>query len=343
MRVLVLAGGDSSEREVSLNSGAAVCEALRELGHHVLAVDPSDGRSLIGEDGTFLITREEEPDETELPEVVESRGLVAALAGQGLVDVDVVLIALHGGAGENGVIQCLLDLAGVPYTGSGMAASAASMDKAMTKRLMASVDVPTPRWGLCRVLPDEDLTDIVQEIHHQFKLPLIVKPNDGGSTIGLTKVKTAEGIAAAMELAAKYGSNVLVEEFIKGREITVAVFDGKAYPLVEIRPTNELYDYEAKYTKGKSQYIAPAPVDEKTGTRMQEAALRVYDAVGAAGLARVDFILGEANDFYCLELNTLPGMTALSLAPMAMKCEGIQFPQMLQMMIESALRGRDSG
>ncbi|MBD3258347.1 D-alanine--D-alanine ligase [candidate division GN15 bacterium] len=338
VRVLLLAGGDSSEREVSLTSGASVCKALRELGHHVAPLDPASGQYLEEHEGKLMATSEGSAEATAIGSDIAYRGLIQAWTSDALVETDVVFIALHGGSGENGTIQCLLDLAGVPYTGSGMTASAAAMDKAMAKRLMEAVQVPTPRWGLCDIRVDEDVSEIAAEINHQFKTPLIIKPDDGGSTIGLTKVQTAEGIGPALRMAAEHGRKVLVEEYIAGRELTVAVFDGKAYPIVEIKPVNELYDYEAKYTKGKSEYVAPAEVDEKLGTEMQEAALRVYDAVGAAGLARVDFILGDAGDYYCLEINTLPGMTALSLAPMAMQVEGIDFPHMLQMMLESALR-----
>jgi D-alanine-D-alanine ligase len=336
VKVLVLAGGDSNERQVSLTSGAAVFEALERLGHEVLVMDPSTGQSLLGPDGKYALEADKNSDSRLV--TVDRKTLANSLVRFDYHDVDVVFIALHGGAGENGTIQNLLDLAGVAYTGSGMAASAVSMDKAMGKRLMKSVDVPTPTWALCQLDSEEDIPQITAHIASRFKPPLIIKPNDGGSTIGLTKVYDVEQIPRALKAALEHSHAVLVEEFIPGREVTVAVFDGEAYPVVEIRPKNGLYDYEAKYTKGMSEYLAPAPIEEAVAEQLQKSAVRVYEAMGAEGLARVDFILRDDGRFYCLELNSLPGMTALSLAPMAMKVKGISYEQLVQMQLESALK-----
>jgi D-alanine-D-alanine ligase len=334
MKVLLLAGGNSSEAAVSINSGRAIYDALKRLGHDVLAIDPAGGKSLVGSDGNYL--PQAAPTSTA---VTAAPGSLPALTfgPANLKDVSVVLIALHGGEGENGTIQCLLDLSGMKYTGSGMAASAIAMNKAITKRLLATVDVPTPDWKLYQYRSAADAQPIKSDLLSQFKYPFIIKPNESGSTVGLTKVKEESEIIPALASAAGEGPGVLVEEFISGREITAAVLDGHAFPLVEIRPKNELYDYEAKYTKGKSEYLAPAPLDAATTTRIQEAGLRAYQVIGASGLARVDFILQENGTFHCLEINTLPGMTNLSLAPMAAKCEGIDFDTLIDKLIQSAI------
>jgi len=338
VRILVLAGGDSNEWAVSLDSGAAICHALKRLGHEVHAINPASGLNLIDAEGHFWL----EDDSASDSDLVTHKGDLSLLANAlstTYADIDLVFIGLHGGGGEDGSIQNLLELAGKKYTGSDMSASAVAMNKAVAKRIMASVDVPTPRWKLYRVGVNEEFSQWADEIADEFGVPLIVKPNDGGSTIGLTKVKSVSDITEALRLAAEQSNEILVEAYIAGRELTVSVFDGKAYPLVEIKPVSGgLYDYEAKYTKGKSEYIAPADVDETLAVNIQQAAVRIYDAVGCIGLARVDFILNEKNLFFCLEINTLPGMTALSLSPMAVACEGIGFDQLVAMIIDSAMR-----
>ncbi len=339
MKVLVLAGGKSSEREVSLNSGSAITASLRRIGHTVTAIDPATGRNLIGADGQY------NPKLTGGDEVfsgaVVSSEIALAMNSREMRDIDVVFIALHGGAGENGTLQNLLSLSGQKYTGSNMTASAVAMDKAMTKRLMASVNVRTPHWKLYHLDTGAISASVVQSIVDHFKYPFIVKPNDGGSTVGLTKIERADQIETALQSAAKESRHVLVEEYVHGRELTVAVLDGEAFPVVEIRPLSGLYDYEAKYTKGKSEYLCPAPISDDISAGLKHAALQVYEVVGASGLARIDFLLSDDNRSYCLEINTLPGMTNLSLAPMAAKAAGIEFDQLLGKIIDSALRRKD--
>jgi D-alanine-D-alanine ligase len=341
MKVLLLAGGDSNERPVSLNSGAAICEALRRLDHEVIAIDPATGQSLLDSNGRFLTSSPQTPGSGQVPEKVKPRALASSLAAADFEDIDVVFIALHGGTGENGSIQNLLHLAGKKYTGSNMVASAAAMNKAMTKRLMRAVGVCTPKWKLYQPTGTDRKDAIAGQIERDFKLPIIVKPNDSGSTIGLTRVTDIDQIGDAVRMALEHSSQVLVEEYIPGRELTVSVFDGRAFPVVEIKPVCGLYDYEAKYTKGKSEYVVPAPLDDSLAQTLKEAAVKVYNAVGAAGLARVDFILAENNDYYCLELNTLPGMTGLSLSPMSLNSAGIDFDRLVSMIIDSAIRRQD--
>jgi D-alanine-D-alanine ligase len=339
MRVLLLAGGNSSENQVSLNTGAAIYESLRRSGHLVQAIDPASGRNLLLGDGTFD-AKLPTPDSKSTNDASDARALARVLTKPTVGDVDVVFIALHGGAGENGTIQSLLDLSGITYTGSGMAASAIAMNKAITKRLFASAGIPTPKWALYRCSGHQDAAHIAGEIETEFELPVIVKPNDGGSTVGLTKVTCSSELHAAIECAAKESREILVEDYISGRELTVAVLDGEAFPVVEIRPKSGIYDYEAKYTKGKSEYLAPSPIPEHISDKVREAATKAFDLIGAAGLARIDFLYREPEEYYCLEVNTLPGMTNLSLAPMAAKCVGISFDQLVERIIQSAINRR---
>jgi D-alanine-D-alanine ligase len=336
MRVLLVAGGNSSENQVSLNTGAAIYESLRRSGHEVQAIDPASGRNLIAADGTFdarLITLSSGSTSND----ADSKALSAALSTPVFRNIDVVFIALHGGEGENGMIQSLLDLSGIKYTGSGMTASAVAMNKAITKRLFASAGISTPKWELYRYTGPKDVKKFADDITSRFSFPVIVKPNDGGSTVGLTKAMCANGLPEAIESAVKESCNILVEDYIAGRELTVAVLDGEAFPVVEIRPRNGLYDYEAKYTKGKSEYLAPAPIPDAVAISVKEAAVKAFDMIGASGLARIDFLYQEPSKYYCLEVNTLPGMTNLSLAPMAAKCAGISFDQLVERIIQSAL------
>ncbi|MEW6412354.1 MAG: D-alanine--D-alanine ligase [Candidatus Zixiibacteriota bacterium] len=336
MRVLLLAGGDSSERRVSLDSGKAVYEALRRLGHKVYAIDPSTGRSLLTSDGSFIEHKSDPAARTPVPKS-KTWSLANALGSPGFTDIEVVFITLHGGSGENGKIQCLLDLAGKKYTGSNMAASAIAMDKAVAKKLSIAENIQTPEFALYRTKGKKIDERLGQEICQRFKFPIIVKPNDGGSTIGLSKVESAEALPEALEKCKKETDDILVEKYIKGREITAAVLDGKALPLVEIKPKKGLYDFEAKYTKGMSDYIVPAEIDKDAAASIQQAALRIYNVIGATGLVRVDFILDEDNQYFFLELNTLPGMTELSLAPMAANAVGIGFDDLVNKLMNSAM------
>jgi len=337
MKVLLLAGGDSSEREVSLNSGAAIFAALHRLGYAVLPLDPANGKSLLSADGEFLtkggITTAVASDSPQTGAMV----LAKSITSSEFADFDVVFLALHGGKGENGSIQNLLELARKPYTGSDMKASAIAMDKATSKRLFESEGIATPKWKSYDIKSGMIEEKTIKEIKKHFKFPIIVKPNDGGSTIGLTKVSKPKELMTALEISLKESNCLLVEDYIAGRELTVPVMDGQALPVIEIIPQNGLYDYEAKYTKGKTEYIVPAKIPSKLAKKMQQAAVRVYEIIGASGLARVDFMLNKSGKFYCLEINTLPGMTELSLSPMAAQAAGMSFDELIEKMIESAV------
>ena len=336
MKVLLLVGGDSPEREVSFTSGRAIFDALTDQGHDVLALDPASGQSLLSADGAYLevlpVSDQVEGQES------GSKDLTHHLATSIEGGIDVVFIGLHGGSGENGSIQNLLDLSGMAYTGSNMTVSAVAMDKALTKRVCHSLKIETPDWQLYRIPDGRITTELYADISSSFELPYIVKPNDGGSTVGLTKVNTPVQLTPALLEVIGETTNVLVEKYIAGRELTVAVLDGHAFPLVEIKPKKGLYDYEAKYTTGGSEYICPAVVPDAITTQAQDSAVRLYEAIGVAGLARVDFLMDARQCLYCLEINTLPGMTALSLAPMAAKAEGISFEKLIEMVLESAVK-----
>ncbi len=238
MKVLLLAGGDSNEREVSLTTGKAVSEALMRLGHRVRAIDPADGQSLLGADGDFIALDRSRSVATDVADYTDLTALTAVLGAEEMDDVEVVFIALHGGAGENGSIQCLLELSGIAGTGSSMTASAVAMDKAISKRLFTSVGVPTPDWQLYRLDSDNSIDSIADAVRNRFAFPIIVKPNDGGSTIGLTRVTGDDQLRPAIETAAEQSRRILVERYLPGRELTVAMLDGEALPVVEIKAVN---------------------------------------------------------------------------------------------------------
>ncbi|MFH1853540.1 MAG: D-alanine--D-alanine ligase [Candidatus Neomarinimicrobiota bacterium] len=296
MKIVVLMGGVSPEREVSLTTGAAVHAACRELGYEasqlVLSADPLD-----------LVDR--------------------------LRAADLVFNALHGGQGENGVIQGFLESIGVPYTGSGPLASGICMDKNLSKQLVRLIGLDTPDWELLNGLRTAPL-------NHWHEYPLVVKPNDLGSTIGLTIVRQATELQPALELAQRYSPNVLIEQFISGRELTVAILEDEVLPVVEIRPSHGLYDYDCKYTSGLSDYFCPADIPEQTGRDLQSAALRIFRELQCSHYSRIDFRLDESGRFWFLEANTLPGMTSTSLVPKAAKAAGISFNELVKRIIQHA-------
>ena len=323
MKIAVLMGGRSSEREISVRTGSGVAQALRNLGHDVAAVDAANGR--------LLPAGEEE--RAALPsEALESAGETALARPETMAGADVVFIALHGAAGENGTLQALLDLAGKTYTGSGMLASALAMNKATSKRIFVQAGIPTPRW--CLLEPGEGAAAI--EIAALGGLPLVVKPNEEGSSVGLTIVREMSELPRAIELAASLGE-VLVEEYIDGRELTVAMLGDEALPVVEIRPRSGLYDYESKYTAGRSEYFCPADLPADVTARVCMLGAGAARALGCRGVSRVDFRLDAKQVPYCLEVNTVPGMTPTSLVPMAAKARGLSYDQLVQRMLDLAL------
>jgi D-alanine-D-alanine ligase len=327
MKVALLMGGRSSEREISLRTGRGIAQALRNLGHEVLAVDAANGRLLpAGHEETAALPAEAVRG---LPTSVTSAIAQADAVNQ----AEVVLIALHGGAGEDGTIQALLELAGKPYTGSGVLASALAMNKAMAKRIFEHEGIPTPKWILARAgvsLPAVDATAL-------GGYPLVVKPNAEGSTVGLTIVTRPADLPEALALAGRYGPEVLIEQFIPGRELTVAVLGDEALPIVEIRPQGGHYDYESKYTAGKSEYFCPADLPGPLAARIRDLGLRAARALGCGGVSRADVRLSPRNEPFLLEVNTIPGMTPTSLVPMAAKAAGMSYDALVSRMLELAI------
>jgi D-alanine-D-alanine ligase len=337
VKIVVLMGGTSAEREISLRTGAGIAQALRARHHDVTALDTADGAVLPPgmESGRPLPA-------AGVPASGASTSAPSALAprtdwagGAVVKGADLVFIALHGGIGEDGTLQALLDLTGKPYTGSGMLSSAVAMDKALAKKLFEREGVPTPPWRLYRrrdaVRPDAAAVEAVGGY------PVIVKPNDEGSTFGLTVVKSDAELGPAFDEALRYSNHVLLEAFVPGRELTVAVLGDRALPIVEIRPKSGLYDYESKYTAGKSEYFCPADLPEDKTREVQALALTACRALDTAGVARVDFRLAPDGTPHCLEVNTIPGMTQTSLVPMAAKAAGMSFEDVCERVAALAL------
>jgi D-alanine-D-alanine ligase len=309
-KITVLKGGDSPEREISLISGSAIAQGLIEAGFEVNELDPADFSSF----AQIVAEMEKDPPSA-------------------------VFLGLHGGSGENGQLQAALELAGFRHTGSGFAACALTMDKYVSKLMAAQEGVPVADWLLFRGDLIEDYNDPqdLQGIADKLGMPIMVKPNDSGSSVGISKVEELFALKAAVKHALKFSNSALLERFIKGREFAVTVLDGEALPLVEIRPLDGWYDYENKYNKGRTEYLVPAPVEESSAQLMQTYAQRLWHVFGLKGYARVDFLYDGSQPWF-LEVNTLPGMTPLSLTPMAAKSIGIDFPQLTKTIVNLALR-----
>lgn len=347
MKIVVLAGGLSPERNVSLSSGSMVCQALRDRGHQVALVDLFFGlEDHKGEPeelfnapipDSFKKVSRQAPD---LEQVRASRKWKDTSAiGSGVLELckkaDVVYLGLHGACGEDGRIQAALDLLGVPYTGSGYLSSAIAMDKDLTKRLVAD-KVVTPRW--MRVdLTGEQLDGLVEEV----SLPAVIKPVDSGSSIGVFIANDKAELRHALEESVKLGGRVVIEQYIKGREIQVAVLNGKALPSIEITPKEGFYDYENKYQPGAALEVCPAPIPAEWEERIGKAAVAVFETVGLSVYARADFIVTEDGTPYFLEINTLPGMTPTSLVPQEAAAVGMDYGTLCETIIRSSLELRN--
>ena len=329
MKIAVLFGGDSMERDVSVASAAQVVGALRSLGHEVLAVDSGRGRLPPAEEKKLLTGRIDRLP----PERSASAGLPTVVSTPDLKGVDLVFIALHGGHGEDGTIQSLLDLAEIPYTGSGRLGSALGWDKDIAKRLFRAAGVPTPDWLMAPVAADV--------VSATLGFPLIVKPNGQGSTVGLTLVEEAAELPAALELAASFDSAVMLERYVAGRELTVGVLDDTPLAVGEIIPAHgPIFDYAAKYQVGGAQEIFPADLTREQTERAQDLALRVHRALKLEAYSRVDFRMDDEGGMWCLEVNTLPGLTSGSLLPRAAAAVGIGFAELCERICKSALERR---
>lgn len=327
MKIVLLAGGSSPEREISLRSGKAIYKALIELGHNVKLVDPALGKNQPKNEKEFF-----NPELNK--ENISTQKYLDAFQLEAFNDTDLVFIALHGKWGEDGTVQSILDLMNLKYTGSGVLASSIGIDKNISKVIVKHFGVITPQWKLVSKKDKQNLLNIVEEVG----LPCIFKPNDQGSTIGFSLINNLSEVKAAFEEALKYSDYVLIEKYIKGRELTVSILGDEALPIVEVKPKHQLYDYECKYTKGMTQYICPAELNLEVTKKIQEYALIAFRACKCEIFGRVDFILDEDNIPYFLEINTIPGMTDLSLVPMAAKAVGISFNELVSKIIELSLK-----
>lgn len=334
MRVCLLTGGTSTERDVALASAAQVVRALRQRGHDVAVVDTARG-FVPPADEPALLAR---PVGVAPPPLDELRALERGLLLSGLRDLsavrdaDVLFLALHGGHGEDGTVQTLLDLVGVPYTGSGPLGSALAMDKDVAKRLFRQAGVPTADWLMAPCT--------AAEAGARLGWPLVVKPSKQGSTVGLTVVREAAGFDAAVAEAARYDDEVMLERFVPGRELTVGILDGAALAVGEIIPRHEIFDYECKYTPGMSEEIFPADLPAGLAERVRELGLAAHRALKLGGYSRVDFRLSPEGELACLEANTLPGMTATSLLPQSAAATGIPFDELCERICHAAVRHR---
>ncbi len=335
LRVAVLMGGTSEERRVSLASGGAVCEALREKRHDVVVIDPATG--VVPADAEAELAAEARrpgpPSAHELEDLA-STALGPRIAEiPDLLDADLAFLALHGRGSEDGQLQAILDAAGVCYTGAGMLGSTIAFDKRVSKELLYRAGLCTPDWAPAGLSADGILAVL--------GLPVVVKPSGGGSTVGLSLVREEADLEPALELAARFGDDVLVESFVPGRELTVTILEGRALPAVEIIPGNEVYDYEAKYTAGMSEYLVPAPLEPVEAARLAELAVKVQETLRLGSYGRIDFRLDNRDgSFSCLEGNSLPGLTATSLVPKSAGAAGISFPELCERIALSALRGQ---
>ncbi len=332
MRVTVLTGGATAERAVAFASAAQIVAALRQGGHDVHVVDTAGGLLDDAEEAQALSggVGLAPPPVAELEER-ERRMLSEGLADLAVVHAsDVLFLALHGGAGEGGILQAILEVIGVPYTGSGPLASALAMDKDLSKRLFRAAGVPVPAWFMTP--PAIDPADV----NKVLGWPVIVKPSKQGSSVGLTLVRKAQDFAAAVALAARYDDEVMAEQFIPGRELTVGILGDVPLPVGEIVPKHELFDYEAKYTPGMSEETFPARIDTRLARQLQEHALTAHRALKLGGYSRIDFRVSAEGDIFCLEANSLPGMTRTSLLPQAAQAARIGFRELCERICELA-------
>lgn len=295
-RVAVLMGGWSSEREVSLNSGKLVGDALRELGHEVIAID---------------VTR----DLTQLTTALTPKP-------------DIVFNALHGVGGEDGSVQGLLEVLGVPYTHSGVDASAIAMNKVLSRRVFEQEGIAVPSWKVC-IKADIDAA-------HPMPMPYVIKPINEGSSRGVYIIRSDEDFKK-FQKEWSFGETILIEKFIEGREIQVGIMGNRAIGAIEIRPRESFYDYTAKYTEGRAEHLMPAPLSASAYDRVMKLGLRAHQVLGCRSVSRSDFIYNEAQDeFYLLELNTQPGLSPLSLLPEIVAHEGITFQKLISWMLDHA-------
>lgn len=302
LRIGVIAGGISSEREISLLTGENIYRSLLKSGYDAIFIDLKND---------FF---------------------------NDLKKINLAFLALHGRYGEDGTIQGLMEIMKIPYTGSGVLGSAIAINKILTKKILKCENVLTPRYAILDVDSKKNPAGTGLFMDEKLSYPVIVKPNREGSTIGVNIVGSDEQLKNAIEDASKYDNKILIEKYINGRELTVSVIgkDPVALPIIEIKPSSGFYDYEAKYTKGMTEYIVPAELSRESYLHISETAVKCHKVLECSGISRVDFMLDDQNDAYAFELNTMPGMTATSLVPKAAGAVGIDFDLLVEIILDSA-------
>lgn len=339
LNVMLIVGGDSAERDVSLESGKSVFEAIKGLGHRVVVADPLHPDVPPTEDPAAFFENAKitnAPPRYGIEKYQARRNFLTYLKEYEMLGCDLVFNCLHGGAGEDGTFQAVLDYLGIPYTGSGALSSAIAMNKELSKRIVARDGIPVAKQLFVEP-PNNHNNDIENRVMEMPSLPAVVKPNQEGSSVGISIVHTKEQLAEAIVAARSYGGAYLIEEFIEGTEVTAAMLDGAELPLLEIRPKEGFYDYANKYTSGACEYLVPAPLDEQVADAIARSAKVAYNAIGCSGYSRVDFRMTPEGDHYFLEVNTLPGMTSNSLVPKAAKAVGIEFPELIDRILRLAI------
>ena len=342
MRIVVLAGGLSTERDVSISSGILVASALREKGHEVVLLDVFTGYeqnicdidALFKQNYSFADKANVGETVSDLGEVRENRlNKSDRFIGTNVIEIcseaDITFLALHGGEGENGQLQASLDLLGIKYTGTGYLGSALAMNKGLTKSVFVQNKINTPAGEIFKSVEDAKSWSI---------FPCVVKPCSGGSSVGIAKAENEEEYILAVKDAFRYENEIVVEQFVKGREFSVGILGGKALPPIEIIPKSGFYDYAAKYQAGATDEICPADIDEQTDKKLRESAVAAYNSLHLDSYARVDFLVDENGEPFCLEANTLPGMTPTSLLPQEAAVEGMNYADLCEKIIEISLK-----
>ena len=331
MKIAVIFGGKSTERDVSIASGAEAFKALKDRGHEVLAVDTARGVLRPAEEKHLLSSHIKTiPPKSDELALVRS-GASELLSSSKLVGIDVLFLALHGGIGEDGTLQAVLDVGGIPYTGSRHMASVYAMDKDVEKRMFRVAGIPTPEW-LMAPCP-------LQEVKERLGFPVVVKPNKQGSTIGLAVVNEPEKLHPAIDKASRHDDEVIIEAFIPGRELTVGILENQPLAVGEIIPLQkEVFDYQSKYQTGGAREIFPAELTREQIRTVQELGLSAHQVLKLEDYSRVDFRLDAAGHIWCLEVNSLPGLTLTSLFPQSAAAVGISFPELCERICQLAVR-----